>query len=324
MIRDKGTDNKQIRNREYLNPQVNAQVTVIIPTYNRPRLIGRAIKSVLNQIYQNFEIVVVDDSPNDETEKVVKNFKDNRIKYIRNRTKTNLSKARNQGVKESNPKSSYVAFLDDDDKWFPNFLEETIKEFEGKSDLIGVSPFGARRLGDGTMLPVKRGPVYRFWENGAIGNSWVLKKKLFKEENFWFDEELSNFEDLDFGIRVSRNHRVEIMPKILWMCIVLPLSEGESLFTDYKKQAINIDYFFDKHRATYAEAGKKALAFLYYFTGKIYCQAGRIKKGREHLKEALKINSNLEYLIYYLTSLICPQIFQNYRLQFLKHKILRD
>jgi len=55
------------------------KASIIIPTYNRPHLIIRAIKSVLNQTYQNFEIVVIDDSPNDKTEKVVKSFNDKRI-----------------------------------------------------------------------------------------------------------------------------------------------------------------------------------------------------------------------------------------------------
>ena len=55
------------------------KVSVIIPTYNRANIIGKAIKSVLNQTYQNFEIVVIDDSPNDKTEKVVKSFNDKRI-----------------------------------------------------------------------------------------------------------------------------------------------------------------------------------------------------------------------------------------------------
>ena len=104
------------------------KITVVIPTYKRPHLIGRAVQSVLNQTYQNFEIVIIDDSPNDDTGKIVREFNDKRIKYIRNKVRRGYSGARNQGVKESNKDSKYIAFLDDDDEYFPLFLEKTVKK----------------------------------------------------------------------------------------------------------------------------------------------------------------------------------------------------
>ena len=84
------------------------KITVIIPSYNRPNLIGRAIKSVLNQTYHNFELVIVDSSPDNKTEEVVKGFNDERIKYIHNERKTILSIGKNQGVRESDQNSKYV------------------------------------------------------------------------------------------------------------------------------------------------------------------------------------------------------------------------
>lgn len=74
-------------------------VSVVIPTYNRAHLVSRAIQSVLNQTYQDFELIVVDDASTDNTEEVVKDFKDNRIRYIYHDENKGGAAARNTGVK---------------------------------------------------------------------------------------------------------------------------------------------------------------------------------------------------------------------------------
>jgi len=74
-------------------------VSVVIPTYNRAHLVGRAIRSVLNQTYQDFEIIVVDDGSTDNTEEVVKSFNDPRIRYIRHEENRGGSAARNTGIR---------------------------------------------------------------------------------------------------------------------------------------------------------------------------------------------------------------------------------
>ena len=76
-------------------------VSVIIPTYNRAHLVGRAIRSVLNQTFQDFEIIVVDDGSTDNTEEVVKGFNDPRIRYIRHEENRGGSAARNTGIRAS-------------------------------------------------------------------------------------------------------------------------------------------------------------------------------------------------------------------------------
>ena len=81
----------------------NPTVSVIIPTYNRANLVGRAIKSVLNQTYQNLEIIVVDDGSTDNTEEAIEEFQkqDKRIKYIKHERNMGGLAARNTGIKKS-------------------------------------------------------------------------------------------------------------------------------------------------------------------------------------------------------------------------------
>jgi len=105
-------------------------VSVIIPTYNRAHLVGRAIRSVLNQTYQDFEIIVVDDGSTDNTEEVVKSFNDPRIRYIRHEKNRGGSAARNTGIRVA--RGEYIAFLDSDDEWLPMHISRKLAVMEGK------------------------------------------------------------------------------------------------------------------------------------------------------------------------------------------------
>src|SRR5690348_13147078 len=102
-----------------------APVSVIIPTHNRSDFLRNAITSVLNQTYQDFEIIVVDDGSTDNTSEVVANFSDERITFIRHDTNKGGSAARNTGILAS--KCDYIAFLDDDDEWLPDKLRKQME-----------------------------------------------------------------------------------------------------------------------------------------------------------------------------------------------------
>src|ERR1700737_4457090 len=112
------------------------KVSVIIPTYNRAELLRSAIISVLTQIFQDFEVIVVDDASRDNTQNVVHSFNDRRIRYIRNGMNKGDAVARNVGI--TNSSCEYIAFLDDDDEWLPEKLEKQINLLENSSPNVGV------------------------------------------------------------------------------------------------------------------------------------------------------------------------------------------
>jgi glycosyltransferase involved in cell wall biosynthesis len=95
-------------------------VTVVMPAYNRADLIADSIQSVLDQTYQNWELVIADDGSTDDTRKVVSNFTDPRIHYHRFEHNGGFGTARNRGIKLA--KGSLIAFLDSDDLWRPDKL----------------------------------------------------------------------------------------------------------------------------------------------------------------------------------------------------------
>ena len=108
-------------------------VSVVIPTYSRNITLTRAIDSVLVQTHKNLEIIVVDDNPPDSewrisTQKIMRQYADNdKIRYIQNPQNMGGSGARNEGIKAA--KGEYIAFLDDDDEYFPEKVEKQLRCF---------------------------------------------------------------------------------------------------------------------------------------------------------------------------------------------------
>jgi glycosyltransferase involved in cell wall biosynthesis len=100
--------------------------TVIIPTYNRADLIEVAINSVLQQSFTDFEIIVIDDASQDDTEKVVSKFSDTRIQYIKNERNLERSRTRNKAINLA--KGNYITFLDSDDYYLENHLQNFYDE----------------------------------------------------------------------------------------------------------------------------------------------------------------------------------------------------
>ena len=103
-------------------------ISVIIPLYNKAHTIVNTLNSVFNQTYQNFEVIIVDDGSTDNGIKIIlQNYTDERIRIISQKN-AGVSAARNKGIDEA--KGEWIAFLDADDEWLPNYLEEVKKATE--------------------------------------------------------------------------------------------------------------------------------------------------------------------------------------------------
>lgn len=108
----------------------NSLVSIIMPTYNCDKFIIKAINSVINQTYKNWELIVVDDYSMDKTYDILQNYidKDNRIKYFKLYKNSGAAIARNKAIEVATGK--YIAFLDSDDIWIPEKLSKQIKYME--------------------------------------------------------------------------------------------------------------------------------------------------------------------------------------------------
>lgn len=103
-------------------------VSIITPSYNTAQYISETIQSVLNQTYQNWEMIIVDDCSTDNTDEVVAGFADSRIRYLKNESNSGAAFSRNRALQEA--KGKWVAFLDSDDLWEPEKLSRQISFME--------------------------------------------------------------------------------------------------------------------------------------------------------------------------------------------------
>ncbi len=194
-------------------------VSVVIPTYNRAHVVGQAIKSVLHQTFQDFEIIVVDDASADNTEEVVKGFGDPRIHYLRHKQNYGAPQARNSGAEIA--QGEYLAFLDSDDLWYPKFLEQQLVALMDLPPTVGMSCCNMmQKMGDSgrVMGPGKRSLT--FDENlthadGICASSFLVRRVAFHEIG-GFDVQFSSFQDFDFLLRMAAKYRIQSIDDVLF------------------------------------------------------------------------------------------------------------
>jgi glycosyltransferase involved in cell wall biosynthesis len=128
--------------------------SVVIPTYNRADFIGIAIKSVVNQSFRNWELIVVDDGSTDNTREVVYSFKDDRIKYHFQENQE-LNAARNKGIMLA--KGDFITFLDDDDYYLSDYLSQSKTLIDDNGFKTGIYRSGVIIHSEGKEI---KGPKY--------------------------------------------------------------------------------------------------------------------------------------------------------------------
>lgn len=103
---------------------IDGLVSIVMPSWNTARFIAESIRSVLNQTYKNWELLIVDDCSTDNTDEVVASFHDERIRYFHNEKNSGAALTRNRALREA--RGEWIAFLDSDDLWMPEKLEKQL------------------------------------------------------------------------------------------------------------------------------------------------------------------------------------------------------
>jgi len=186
-------------------------ISVVMTTYQRPQRLKKAIKSVINQTFQDWELVIVDDASQDETPKVCQRFaqKDSRIRVIRRDTNYGQhTQPKNQGTQAA--RADLIAYLDDDNEYLRDHLQVLFK-YLGDSDIV----YGDRWLIDETnsvwwtRKKKVKAPSYNFSglvlaKRNYIDTSDVLIRKKAIEAIGGWDEELPKFADWNLWVRLFK------------------------------------------------------------------------------------------------------------------------
>jgi glycosyltransferase involved in cell wall biosynthesis len=214
-------------------------VSVVIPSYNAARTIGRSIRSALDQDYRQLEIIVADDCSVDGTEAAVSALGEGRVVFHRGRVNRGAAAARNRGIRLA--AGDYIAFLDADDCWLPSKISAQVRMMEanpraslGTCDCLFCDSAGRPRASFfSRRTPVRGENAWRaLLAYNFIQTSTVLVRRSVLDEAGAFSEALPTGEDQDLWIRVARRGHVEFAPEIL----VKVYDEPGSLAKRYREQ----------------------------------------------------------------------------------------
>ncbi len=198
-------------------------VTIVVPAYNASEYIAKTVKSVLQQTYTDFELLVIDDGSTDDTADIVHNFslQDSRVKLI-SQENQGVSVARNTGIKMA--KGEFIAFLDADDLWLPNKLVSHLEHLHQNSE-VGVSFGKVEFLSSNGELTgyISNSPLgaikseYLLYENPTVTTSNIVVRREVFEQVGYFDEQISYSEDLEWLLRLSCHQawKIEGINKVL-------------------------------------------------------------------------------------------------------------
>jgi glycosyltransferase involved in cell wall biosynthesis len=277
-----------------------AQVSVIIPTYNRAQFLAGAVQSVLTQSFKDLEIIVVDDGGSDAAEAVVKGFPDAPIRYLRHARRQGGAAARNTGIQESS--GEYVAFLDDDDEWYPEKLARQMHTILASPPEVGgvYTGYFIVDRADGKihsqMVPTERGDIHsQLLARNCIGStsSMLLRRSCFDKVGM-FDERLQSFQDYDLWIRLARRYQFEFVREPLLKYFV----HGEKIWTNSEALTAGLDLMLKKYG--YAPAFRRKCSGYYLSLGVQYCDNSRFHAGRRALLRAVRLSPFAMKTYYYL------------------------
>lgn len=240
-------------------------VSVILTTYNRPQELRRAVVSVLNQTFKDFELIIVDDASDINVESVVESFDDEKISFIKHETNQGGSAARNTGIYHSS--GEYIAFLDDDDIWVKTKLETQLSHMKRENCSITYSDFEfvsnysfvnkVRKL-----LPTERTekpsggkdliPYILSGELSLGGFSTIMVEKAIVDEIDGLNEDFDRLQDWEFVIRILELTNIDYINEELVVKTGYNPPSGESIeeswavfcqeFSEYIEEASHMGF----------------------------------------------------------------------------------
>jgi len=304
------------------------KVSVVIPTCNRSDKVYFAIDSVVKQTFTDIEIIVVNDGEDDgSVQEVIDKFADRRVRYLRNQRKKGANGARNTGFLHA--KGFYIAFLDDDDTWYPEKIQKQMQKFIESSGKVGMVYSGYEIVSTSSSefskkeLPQKKGKLLDHLISGNfIGSPTPLIKKEIFNDAEPYDEELESAQDWELWIRLSTNNEIEYVDEILATYVV----HGDQISADFKRKAVSFEYIIKKYNYLYDEH-KKALSTMYKRTAVLLFLSGKFRACRSKLLRAFitdifRIDIPFHFILSFFPGLYRRYIDKHFMMRYGQHKLI--
>lgn len=198
------------------------KVTVIMPVFNREKYLKESIESILNQTFSDFEFLIIDDGSTDNGEKIIKEYekKDPRIRLLNNTKKKGIVGALNTGIEQA--KGDYIARMDSDDISLPERIEKQISFLE-KNPEVGACGTWVKVFGKHENMiwnmPVDFENIKStmLFSTGVANPTGVIRRRLFSELKFWYDDNLIVAEDYDFWTRIAEATKIANLSEVLFL-----------------------------------------------------------------------------------------------------------
>jgi len=270
-------------------------VSVVIPTYDRPEYLKRAVESVLEQTHENVELIVVDDHSPTPAEAILSDLSHGtvQVRHVRHSENRGANAARNSGIEAAT--GEFVAFLDDDDYWKPTKLERQLDVFETSSADVGVVCTGVQYVDeDGALVaevPICDGDTIQSVVDGDIPTTFsalMIRSSVIDEAGLP-DERFPSWQDLEWCVRLSQHCRFEPVTQPL---MVRRIGHEGRISGDFEtKRDVSLPLLVSKHRSLTAGRGpvheRRAIASLFGMLGWAALRNGYYADARKYLLKSI-------------------------------------
>jgi len=198
--------------------------TVIIPLYNKEKYIENAIKSILNQTFTDFNLLIINDCSTDDSATIASKYESDKVQIFTHEKNAGLSASRNTGIKNAN--SNYITFLDADDLWKPTFLESIFQLIQNfpEARIFGTNyeevwESVIKKPHNGSeIFPIDFSGYINFFKinikQGIYNHGSVCFHKEVFEKIGYYNQNIGFSEDLDFNIRANYNFKLAYLNSV--------------------------------------------------------------------------------------------------------------
>ena len=198
------------------------KVSIVVPVYNAEAYIAEMLKSILNQTYQDYEVVLVDDKSTDRSVEIIQGIADSRIKLFHNKENSGIAYTRNKAIELAN--GDYIALMDDDDIAPPYRIEKEVHFLDENVDIDIVGGHCRFIDEDGKMIPNKQWNVfqnpnyikaYLLLDDAIPNGSAMIRRKFIESHTLRYQDHMCGAEDYRFWVESSLVGKIANIDEIL-------------------------------------------------------------------------------------------------------------